>query len=86
MDQVKEAVNPVLTTKEKLQVQEEIEVPLEVAIQAKMSEFDKAIAAAEFEVARVKKERSEFLHDQNLVLIKRKYQKPTEAVAKSPNV
>jgi len=51
-------------------------VPIEVAVQFKLSEFDKSIADAEAVVADLKKQKFTFLHEQNLNSIKAKYPKP----------
>jgi len=53
----------------------QIEVPIEIAIQVKLSEFDKAIADAEFSVADLKKQKAAFIHEQNILTVKNKYQK-----------
>jgi len=54
---------------------EVLEVPIEIAIQVKLSEFDKAIADAEFSVADLKKQKATFIHEQNILTVKNKYQK-----------
>lgn len=43
-----------------------IEVDVQTAFNLKVQEFDKNIAIAEFEVARIKKERMEFIHNTNM--------------------
>lgn len=56
-------------------VEQKIEVPLDIAIQMKVLEFDKAIADAEATIAEIKKNKMAFLYDQNMEIIKQKYQK-----------
>jgi len=75
------------------QVQEEvkkteeinIEVPLEVVVQIKISEFDKNIAEAEAKVANLKRDKMVFLHDQNINFIRKKYGEKSESENTSSN-
>jgi hypothetical protein len=55
-----------------------IDVPMQVAMQVKVLEFDKAISEAEIQVATLKAQRAKFLYDSNLNLVQQQYKKPAE--------
>jgi len=73
VDQVKEEVKK----KEEISV----EVPLEVVVQMKISEFDKNIAESEAKTANLKKDKMVFLHDQNINFVRQKYEKKEDGTA-----
>jgi len=62
----KPSETPEVKTEEKKEDIQRIEVDAQTAFNLKIQEFDKNIAVAEFEVARVKKERMEFIHNTSL--------------------
>jgi hypothetical protein len=61
------------------QDQIQIEVPVEVATQMKVMEFDKQIADAEAVVATLKQQRMSFIYDSNIAVLKQKYQKTDQS-------
>lgn len=54
----------------------EIRVPPELIVHLKVMEYDKLISEAEEVVARLKKERSSFIFEQNVQAVKVKYKDP----------
>jgi|WetSurMetagenome_2_1015567.scaffolds.fasta_scaffold38899_4 hypothetical protein len=52
-----------------------IEIPAEVAMQLKLMEFDQAIARAEEQVATFKKQRAEFVLNENVGIVKARFAK-----------
>ena len=63
----------------------EIQVPMEIAAQMKMVEFDRNIAIAEANVAELKKQKMIFVYDTNLQNIQQQYGKKQEATPEQKN-
>lgn len=56
-------------------VESKIEVPLDIAVHLKLTEFDKLIAEAEAQVYELKKQKAAFLYEQNVATIRKSYTK-----------
>jgi|WetSurMetagenome_2_1015567.scaffolds.fasta_scaffold837369_1 hypothetical protein len=52
-----------------------LEVPIQLAVQAKILEFDKMIAEAKAQVANLETQKAQFIFDSNIKILQQQYQK-----------
>lgn len=62
----------------------EINVPSEVAVQMKIMEFDRMIADGESQIAKLKKDKMDFLYQSNVQAIQAKYQNTDDSTEEKP--
>ena len=64
---------------------QEIVVPAEVMFQVRLSDYDRTISDLEAQIAVLKRERANYIHDENIKIIKNKYGTPKPAPTQYSN-